>query len=295
MQYGWDFNVSQLGPSKGVSTCTLYQTANAGCHRFRYGAVFDQSLVAKEGFVSFGLLDIDNPVTWVYDQILPNEALVVFPRDDYFRGGSPVGFRGSGLHFREAYLEQLVNLVYRRSLAEVLPPTGIYLPEPVRMMALRAEVEKWRQLTAFQATSRLAIVSRREETLAIAILDALGSSRSLENPSLTKSNLAVARALEFIHGAELENISAVELCNQAGCSQRSLETGFLKRFGVTPKKYIKCLRLARVHESLRKASHTDQSTIIELAGIHGFWHMGQFAADYRRIYGQLPSETLKQT
>ncbi|GAG76698.1 unnamed protein product, partial [marine sediment metagenome] len=35
-------------------------------------------------------------------------------------------------------------------------------------------------------------------------------------------------------------------------------------------------------------------SIIELAGVNGFWHMGQFAADYRRIYGKLPSETLNR-
>jgi hypothetical protein len=29
-------------------------------------------------------------------------------------------------------------------------------------------------------------------------------------------------------------------------------------------------------------------------GIHGFWHMGQFAADYRAIYGELPSKTLRR-
>ena len=25
---------------------------------------------------------------------------------------------------------------------------------------------------------------------------------------------------------------------------------------------------------------------------HGFWHLGQFAIDYRAMYGEMPSETL---
>ncbi len=39
---------------------------------------------------------------------------------------------------------------------------------------------------------------------------------------------------------------------------------------------------------------------IELLGkinesIFGFWHMGQFAKDYRHYFGELPSVTLKKT
>jgi AraC family ethanolamine operon transcriptional activator len=52
--------------------------------------------------------------------------------------------------------------------------------------------------------------------------------------------------------------------------------------------------LARVHKGLRYFDAQDCDSIIELAGIQGFWHMGQFAADYRRIYGELPSDTLKR-
>ena len=66
---------------------------------------------------------------------------------------------------------------------------------------------------------------------------------------------------------------------------------FLKRIGITPKKYIKFLRMARVHHGLKNFEVQGCASIIELAGMHGFWHMGQFAADYRKIYGELPSET----
>jgi AraC family ethanolamine operon transcriptional activator len=33
--------------------------------------------------------------------------------------------------------------------------------------------------------------------------------------------------------------------------------------------------------------------INEIANRWGFWHMSQFAADYRRFFGELPSETLR--
>jgi AraC family ethanolamine operon transcriptional activator len=157
---------------------------------------------------------------------------------------------------------------------------------------LRAELLKWQQLKTFGADILPAIVSRREESLALAIIDALVDESYIEKSSLIISERAVPRALEIIHQSEFENISAVELSNHAECSQRTLEKSFLKRFGVTPKKYIKRLRLARVYKGLRNFDVQDYESIIELAGIHGFWHMGQLAADYKRIYGELPSETL---
>jgi hypothetical protein len=32
----------------------------------------------------------------------------------------------------------------------------------------------------------------------------------------------------------------------------------------------------------------------DVANRWGFWHMGQFAADYKRQFGELPSATLKR-
>ena len=35
-----------------------------------------------------------------------------------------------------------------------------------------------------------------------------------------------------------------------------------------------------------------ETKIINIANHWGFWHIGKFAADYRRKFGELPSETL---
>jgi AraC family ethanolamine operon transcriptional activator len=295
LQFAWDFTVSQLGPIEQISSSTLYQTTHAGYNTFRYGCAYDQRLCAKQGFVSFGLLDLDNPTTWLYDQVLPNDVLVIFPQDEAMKAASPVGFCGNGMHFLEAYLENLAQLVYQQPLNLLLPAAGFYQVDSEKLAVLRAELCKWQQLPDHGAETREAIISRREESLALAILDALPSSKSIKKTGLKKSERSTAKALDFIHGSELEHISAVELCKQAQCSQRSLEKSFLKRFGVTPKKYIKCLRLAQVNQGLRKFNAQQCDSIIELAACHGFWHMGQFAADYRNIYGELPSETLNRS
>jgi AraC family ethanolamine operon transcriptional activator len=294
MQFGWDFSVSQLGASEEISSVSFYQTPNVGYNRFLYGAPYDQRLRTREDIISFGLLDPDNPNTWAYDQLIPNDAITVFPRDDEMKAASPVGFRGNGIHFFEGFMANLAEQLYQRPLNLLLPAAGIYAPNLMKLGALRTELSEWQQMVAHGADTRLAIVSRREESLVLAILDALIDAETIEKRGLIKSERSMTRALELIHTSELENISAVELCMYADCSPRSLERTFQKRFGVTPKKYIKLLRLAGVREGLLTFDAQSCESIIELAGIHGFWHMGQFAADYRRVYGELPSETLNR-
>jgi hypothetical protein len=52
---------------------------------------------------------------------------------------------------------------------------------------------------------------------------------------------------------------------------------------------MKGLQLSRVRNDLLRFDEGE--SITDLANVHGFWHMGQFAADYRLLFGELPSKT----
>jgi len=60
-----------------------------------------------------------------------------------------------------------------------------------------------------------------------------------------------------------------------------------------PNQYAKSLKLNMIKEILVKR---DQShiKINQLALEHGFWHMGQFATDFRKQFGVLPSKTFRK-
>ncbi len=63
---------------------------------------------------------------------------------------------------------------------------------------------------------------------------------------------------------------------------------------MTPKAYIKGHRLFKVHRELRRSA-PDKTRVSDVANLWGFWHMGQFASDYRKLFRELPSETLKRS
>jgi len=102
----------------------------------------------------------------------------------------------------------------------------------------------------------------------------------------------LAQALEMVERRGPERLTVQDLCEATGVSLRSLGRAFQERFGVTPKQYLTARRLNEVRRELLAADPASHR-VTEVAGRWGFWHMGQFAADYRRLFGELPSATLR--
>jgi len=76
-------------------------------------------------------------------------------------------------------------------------------------------------------------------------------------------------------------------------SERSLEYAFKELMGITPVAYVTRLRLHRVRQALRVATH-GTTTVTAEALRRGFWHFGDFARAYKECFGELPSDTLRR-
>jgi transcriptional regulator GlxA family with amidase domain len=102
---------------------------------------------------------------------------------------------------------------------------------------------------------------------------------------------AVRLALDCMKDRLGDNVPISEICASTGVSWRTLDRGFREQFGIGPKAYLNRFRLGRVRAALlRKRSDT---SVADAANEWGFWHMGQFARDYQRMFGELPSATAK--
>ena len=107
----------------------------------------------------------------------------------------------------------------------------------------------------------------------------------------SKRQTAVARAEEYIELHASCNIKVSDISQASGVSERTLQYAFLERFGIGPKEFLNAFRLQQVHKQLRHAD-PKQTRVADVANAWGFWHMGQFAADYRQRFEASPSETL---
>ena len=295
MQFGWQAEFIQLRSAEQASTISLVQSGDVATCQFQFNASFDQRLHVRPGYFSFGLLESDTAEATVQGRAAPSGALIVFPRDDEVYGASHAGFHGNGIHFREAYLEAIAETVLRMPIRSLIPEAGVYELTMKELSSLLGALYQWRQLAAPGYPKGASMLVHRQEALAMAVLSALSRSIKMDQAPILRSDKALRWVLEYVNSEPSEDMTAVQLCSLADCSQSTLEHAFRKRFGTTPKSYVKCVRLARLREDLLRSSRAEGTTIIELAGVYGFWHMGQLAADYRRIYGELPSDTLKRS
>jgi AraC-like DNA-binding protein len=103
---------------------------------------------------------------------------------------------------------------------------------------------------------------------------------------------AAQKARDYIDTHATESPTIRNVTRSAGVSWRTLDYAFHQLYGVTPKQYLQATRLDGVRRELHRKGPS--VTISDIANRWGFWHMGQFAADYRKQFGELPSETRRR-
>ncbi|MFI2280844.1 AraC family transcriptional regulator [Nocardia beijingensis] len=106
----------------------------------------------------------------------------------------------------------------------------------------------------------------------------------------TPRPIRLAEQLITDHAHEMLTIT--DIAEAVGLSVRSLQEGFRRYLDTTPTARLREARLVGVHAALAAADPTT-TTVAAVAADWGFWHLGRFAALYRRRWGVPPSVTLR--
>ncbi|MCD4683654.1 MAG: helix-turn-helix domain-containing protein [Bacteroidales bacterium] len=104
-------------------------------------------------------------------------------------------------------------------------------------------------------------------------------------------DIIFSKSLAYIHQHLDQKTSTSEICSDIKISERSLRYIFKEMIGLSPMKYIKFIKLNKVRKDIRKAK--SDMDISMIANNWDFNHSGQFAADYKKLFGEFPSQTLK--
>jgi AraC family ethanolamine operon transcriptional activator len=87
----------------------------------------------------------------------------------------------------------------------------------------------------------------------------------------------------------------VELCEHLHVGVRALNYAFQHALGTSAGEYLRVVRLNRVREELLAARGGGRVILSTIAARWGFWHASQFTRQYRALFGERPSETLRMT
>lgn len=104
----------------------------------------------------------------------------------------------------------------------------------------------------------------------------------------------VRQVMDYLHSYGKNIPTIPELCKIAELSERNLQYGFKEYLGVTPIRYLRLLRLNGVRRDLL-INHDKKNKIVDVALDWGFIELGRFASEYRQLFQELPSATLKKT
>jgi transcriptional regulator GlxA family with amidase domain len=90
-----------------------------------------------------------------------------------------------------------------------------------------------------------------------------------------------------------DDMRVAEVSLALGVSDRFLRRCCDVQLGMSPVNYLKLRRLQLARCALRHAA-PDTLTVSAAAMRHGFRNPGRFAAEYRQLYGEAPSYTLRR-
>jgi transcriptional regulator GlxA family with amidase domain len=100
------------------------------------------------------------------------------------------------------------------------------------------------------------------------------------------------RALAVIADSMEEPLSMARLAVASGLSKRTLHRVVSREFGLSPMALSRRIRLLEVRAELQAPG--PGTTVTDAAFRLGFTHLGRFAGEYARAFGERPSETLRR-
>jgi AraC family ethanolamine operon transcriptional activator len=141
-----------------------------------------------------------------------------------------------------------------------------------------------------------AVIAAEEEVVQTVIATLEGSARASDRhigrPQVSRTRV-IARCLELIDATEGQPLFIDDLCTATQVSERTLRNIFQEYFGVGPMRLLKVRQLREIRSALLRGDPV-ADTVTKIAARFGVWDFSLFARNYRALYGEAPSQTLRR-
>jgi AraC-like DNA-binding protein len=287
----WDLDFSALGnPRDQASVGRIVQSISGDVvfGHARFSLNLEQRGAPPQGRLTFVVLEEDMQQLWLRGHDTEAHEILVFPVGSEFRSLSGSDFSIHTISVTEAFCDQVCE-THRLHRPSAKTAPEFFRPPKSLLASLRSSLRLLRDSATGPPTAASDALAA---SLVRAWIDTMPGATPERSDGRARE-IAMRRVLERMEGANWSNLNSGDLYDYSGVSERTLQYAFLERFGLTPGAFLKARRLAAVRTAL-KCSSGEFTLVGDLASEFGFWHAGQFARDYRRAFGELPSQTLRR-
>jgi len=290
----WNADFRQISASETNNRVLQVMMDGVLMSRALFGCQVMQRGNTPKGLRTFALAEEGcPPVYWFNRRVGPNE-LLVFPSHGEIDAISRSGFC---IHTFCLSIDDLAEFSERSGgpdLTKVLGPEDTVIPlAPAHLQRLRKHLRKI-SFTHSTLQRSLTLYDAYRDKLFALLLDIF---KSKADPQLSGKQQVQRQVIQdvvtLLEKRRDEHLKLEDLCFVGKVPERTLNEIFRRELGITPAAFIKGYRLFGVHRELWGAD-SSQVRVADIANTWGFWHMGQFATDYRKLFGELPRTTLKR-
>jgi len=284
---GWELDFRLLSKNDFSAYLNMFTSKNLLLARTKLYGKIDQYGNTPKGFRTLVIpANYDNEYVWLHKNVSGNN-LLIFPKSGSLDAVSFNSFDNYIISIKEEILFKIIDQLDYKNCNKLFNGDE-------QVLHIGKEFSASFHLLADKFLDDK-IINQRRHSLAINniihfILKYIEESNEqiISTPQKRK-DIALRKAVNIINDSEVDLISIPELCRLVGVSERTLLYAFQNKFQVSPSEYIKAIRLNKVRRELFFLKGQNVA-ISYLAGKYHFWHMGQFAQDFKNQFGFLPSD-----
>jgi AraC family ethanolamine operon transcriptional activator len=293
----WDHQYRQVSSGAFRGRLLLTQTDSLGIFRNRWERAIHYQGVAPKGTVGLAItLSQPGEARWMGQPVTADDVIVqpCGVEAEYISASlwDSVVFTIPEIDF----LQQTADITHADPVEILRRPSVVHLTTQVAAQTREACAAYLgiaeQSLANPDAPSPLAEMAKSAAEL---ITRAVASSLPPRDrkPSWSRHRQLIDKAVDYCEYREDEAIRISELCRELGVSERTLRFAFQSLTGMPPLAFLKRQRLNRIYRILRNSDPAEM-LVKQVAYPHGFSHLGQFSRDYRQLFGEAPSETLRR-
>lgn len=299
---GWAQEYRQLGCGKFIGNVSTVEGPRISIAGELTNQSLHQSVMPPADSLVFGLVLNRDDALQINRRAVATHSLIVL------EGGKEYDFRTNGctellgIAMDTKLFIDTESGSYRDVVADALAKNVVPLEQSATDMLRHFWLMLSRILQSADTWPDSMPLSLLADTALSNLMLALNMSTSEDAQALPHSAERQARvvqqAISYMRNHLGRPFSISEVCAATHVSQRTLQYHFEHCVGMSPLQYLKIMRLNAARRLLRKTGATDGQAsfppcIAEIAAQCGYEHASRFAGDYKRQFGALPSETVR--